>query len=95
MPTDAYKSNDEITESTDWIIIGEISKCYPVFHIKKWEDIYTDIDCAFPRFFNIRKAEQGVQVKTSKSFTEGKHLGGNLHCIIEFERVDGVARGVK
>lgn len=57
MPTDAYKPNEEISEFKEWIIIGEISKCYPIFHIKPWEEIYTDIDCAFPRFYNIRKSE--------------------------------------
>ena len=61
---------------------------YPSFHIKPWEDIYTDIDCAFPRFMNIRKSEEGVQVKTSKQYTEGRSLGGNLHCLIEFVRTD-------
>ena len=88
MPQDAYRAREEISEFRDWIIIGEVSKCYPIFHVKPWEDIYTDIDCAFPRFFNIRKSEQGVQLKTSKAFTEGRHLGGNLHCLIEFERID-------
>ena len=61
---------------------------YPSFHIKTWEDIHTDIDCAFPRFMNIRKSDEGVQTKTSKQYTEGRSLGGNLHCIIEFERLD-------
>ena len=37
---------------------------------------------------NIRKSEEGVQMKTAKQFTEGKSLGGNLHCFIEFERTD-------
>lgn len=85
---DAYKPNEEISEFKHWIIIGEISRMYPSFHIKQWEDIYTDIDCAFPRFMNIRKSEEGVQMKTAKQFTEGKSLGGNLHCFIEFERTD-------
>ena len=51
---DAYKPNKEITEFRHWIIIGEISRMYPSFHVKPWEDIYTDIDCAFPSFYNIR-----------------------------------------
>jgi hypothetical protein len=63
----------------------EFSKCYPVFHVKKWEDIAIDISCAFPEYFNIRKSELGVQMKTSKAFTEGSKVGGNLHCLIEFE----------
>jgi hypothetical protein len=65
-PFDAYKPNSEICEFTPWIIVGEISKCYPCFHTIKWDDIYTDIDCAFPRFMNIRKRELGVQLKQSK-----------------------------
>lgn len=82
---DAYSKTKDICEFDTWIIIGEVSKCYPAFHVKKWEDIVTDINCSFPKFFNIRKSELGVQEKTSKAFTEGSKLGGNLHCIIEFE----------
>ena len=70
-PYDAYKKPSEVEVYDTWIIIGEISKCYPVFHVKKWDGIATDIDCAFPKFFNIRKSELGVQEKTSKAFTEG------------------------
>ena len=62
-PQDAYKKCSEIDEFKHWIIIGEISKCYPVFHTKPWEMIYTDINCAFPQFFNIRKSEAGIQEK--------------------------------
>lgn len=82
---DAYRHTKDIDEFDTWIIIGEVSKCYPSFHVKKWEDIATDIDCAFPKFFNIRKSEIGIQEKVSKAFTEGSKVGGNLHCIIEFE----------
>lgn len=82
---DAYRESKDILELDTWVIIGEVSKCYPVFHIKKWDDIATDIGCAFPKFFNIRKPELGIQEKTSKSFTEGNKVGGNLHCLIEFE----------
>ena len=57
---DAYKPSEEISEFRHDIIIGEISRMYPTFHVKPWEAIYTDIDCAFPRFFNIRKSEEGV-----------------------------------
>ena len=27
-------------------------------------------------------------MKTSKQYTEGRSLGGNLHCLIEFERLE-------
>lgn len=56
----AFKEEKEICEFDTWIIIGEVSKCYPVFHVKKWEDIATDIATAFPEFYNIRKSELGV-----------------------------------
>ena len=62
---------------------------YPCFHVKKWSDIYTDIDCSFPTHFNIRKVEEGVQVKTTKLYNEGgKSFGNNLHCFIEFTKTD-------
>ena len=60
MPADAYAKKEDICESNHWIIIGEISKMSPVFHTKPWDLIYTDIDCAFPRFMNIRKSDMGV-----------------------------------
>lgn len=86
-PDEAYVVKDNQQFNT-WIIIGEISKMHPVFHVKSWEDIFTDIDCVFPQFFNIRKPELGVQTKTESIFTEGSKAGGNLHCLIEFERTD-------
>jgi len=27
-------------------------------------------------------------MKTSKAFTEGSKVGGNLHCLIEFKKLD-------
>jgi hypothetical protein len=63
MPYDAYTaelSEESKGEAENWIIIGEISKAYPMFHVKKWDDIFTDINCAYPQFFNIRKTEEGV-----------------------------------
>jgi hypothetical protein len=56
----AYSQMKDIAELDTWIIIGEVSKCYPVFHVKKWEDVATDISCAFPKYFNIRKTELGI-----------------------------------
>ena len=81
-PYDAYSMMADISEFETWIIIGEISKMSPCFHTKKWEDILTDITRAFPEFYNIRKSDAGIQVKTGKAFTEGRHKGGNLHCLI-------------
>jgi len=56
-PEDAYKhlDNSNVLENFQiWIIIGEISRKRPVFHVKKWEEIQTDINCAFPHFYQIR-----------------------------------------
>lgn len=85
-PNQVYSPLCEISESDTWIIIGDISKCYPCFHIKQWKDINTDIDCQFPEFYNIRKPELGIQKKISAAFTTGTKAGGNLHCLIEFEK---------
>ena len=94
MPQDAYSTLDQLSEETKqqcqhWIIIGEISKIYPMFHVKKWSDIYTDINCSYPTHFNIRKVEEGIQVKTCKQYNEGgKSFGSNNHCLIEFTKAD-------
>ena len=60
LPFDAYKKKEEIELFRNWIIVGEISKMYPVFHTIDWEEIYTDINCQFPDFVNIRKKGSGV-----------------------------------
>lgn len=38
-PMNAYKSLKDIGEFERWLIIGEISKAHPVFHVKKWADV--------------------------------------------------------
>jgi hypothetical protein len=58
MPSDTYSKALDICESNHWIIIADLSKT--VFHCKPWDMLYTDFDCAFPRFFNIRKSDLGV-----------------------------------
>lgn len=89
-PSDAYKPLSEInpSELQAFIIIGEASKAYPIFHVKKWDDIALDIDQQNPNFFNIRKTEIGIQSRNTEAFVTGNKLGKNLHCIIEFERVE-------
>lgn len=39
-----------------------------------------------PEYYNIRKSELGAQKKESETFQSGAKAGGNLHCIIEFEK---------
>jgi len=82
----AYSNMNEIAEFDEWIIIGEISKTSPVFHVRKWSEISLDINCQFPEYFNIRKNNLGIEIKTGKAFKDGKYAGGNLHCLMEFSR---------
>ena len=84
-PTKAYEAFSATQEEMKgevepWIIIGDPAKCYPCFHVKKWEDIFTDINCKMPQFYNIRKTEEGIQTKEKPA-----RVGHNNHCIIEFE----------
>lgn len=90
MPSDAYKRLSEInpSEQEAFIIIAEASKAYPVFHVRKWDEIALDIDQQNPSYFNIRRPEQGIQTRTGEVFTTGSKLGKNLHCIIEFENLE-------
>ena len=87
-PFQAFANRNEILEFEEWIILGEISKLNGGLMMKKWNDINTDINCQFPEYFNIRKINKGVELKKGKEFKEGKWLGGNMHCIIEFSRND-------
>jgi hypothetical protein len=85
----AEKSSDEKKEDGEcWIIIGEISKAYPMFHVKRWSEIVMDINNQNPYYYNIRKPEQGIKEFQSESLRSGKKAGGNLHCLILFERFD-------
>lgn len=76
-----FTANDP---NENWIIIGDISKMYPVFTTARWSDIATDINLTLPEFFNIRQAQAGVQMKTEKKFFTGPSKGTNNHCILEF-----------
>ena len=57
---DAYASLRDDMKTETWVIIGEVSKCYPSFHTKRWTDIVTDLKTGYPDFFNIRKSELGM-----------------------------------
>jgi hypothetical protein len=90
IPSDAYKPLAAINpnELQPFIIIGEASKAYPIFHVKKWDEIALDIDQQNPYYYNIRKSEKGVQARTAEAFVTGDKLGKNLHCLIEFESLE-------
>lgn len=65
-----------------WILIGEPSRKHPTIHCKKWADIVTDLNTQNPEFFDIRHTERGLQYRKTKK------VGGNLHCIIAFQRLN-------
>lgn len=69
-----------LSDPESFIVIGEVSRGkHPPMHIKKWDDIATDLNCSSPQFFNIRQSELGVQTKENcKSF------GRNIHCLMSF-----------
>ncbi|XP_045677777.1 basic immunoglobulin-like variable motif-containing protein isoform X4 [Phyllostomus hastatus] len=64
-----------------WILIGESSRKHPAIHCKKWADIVTDLNTQNPEFLDIRHLERGLQYRKTKK------VGGNLHCIIAFQRL--------
>lgn len=49
-------------------------------HFCRWSDIDTDLNNELPFSLNIRKLHEGIkQLNTKKT-------GGNLHCIMAFEK---------
>jgi len=89
-PADAYKPSAQISpaETERWVVIAEPSKAYASLVMKRWEEVTRDIGAQNPEFLNIRKLERGMQRREGAEFTSGKKLGGNLHCLLVFERLD-------
>jgi len=90
-PTDCTQifdksSNIEKSEFVNWILIADTSRKYPNFHCVKWEDIDKDLNTKSPEFINIRHLDRGLQIRECKQKTSESKLGGNLHCIIKFEK---------
>ncbi|XP_052784533.1 basic immunoglobulin-like variable motif-containing protein isoform X2 [Mya arenaria] len=77
-PTEAYASSVE--DSDTWILIGDPSRKHPSVHCKRWEDIVADLNCQNPEYLDIRRLDKGIQKRNTKK------KGGNLHCIIGFQR---------
>ncbi|XP_059427082.1 basic immunoglobulin-like variable motif-containing protein isoform X2 [Carassius carassius] len=48
----------------------------------RWADIVTDLNTQNPEYFDIRHIERGIQYRKTKK------VGGNLHCIMAFQRVN-------
>lgn len=80
--TKAYRGPLPITEMEHWILIGEPSRKHPAIHCKRWLDIVTDLNTQNPEFLDIRHTERGIQRRKTKK------VGGNLHCIIAFQKVN-------
>ncbi|KAK7889153.1 hypothetical protein WMY93_024713 [Mugilogobius chulae] len=80
--TKAYRGPLPITEMEHWILIGEPSRKHPAIHCKRWSDIVTDLNTQNPEFLDIRHLERGIQRRKTKK------VGGNLHCIIAFQKVN-------
>jgi hypothetical protein len=69
------------------IIIADTASAHPTFHNQPWENVYKDLEQLFPSCFNIRKPEDGLQVR-DKPITKAALWRGNNHCIMEFSRTD-------
>ncbi|XP_044856900.1 DNA excision repair protein ERCC-5-like [Mauremys mutica] len=78
----AYRGHLLQQEVEYWILIGEPSRKHPTIHCKKWVDIVTDLNTQNPEYLDIRHLERGLQYRKTKK------VGGNLHCIIAFQRLN-------
>ncbi|XP_042562544.1 basic immunoglobulin-like variable motif-containing protein isoform X2 [Clupea harengus] len=78
----AYRGSLPQNEMEYWILIGEPSRKHPAIHCKKWTDIVTDLNTQNPEYLDIRHTERGIQYRKTKK------VGGNLHCIMAFQRVN-------
>ncbi|XP_077573077.1 basic immunoglobulin-like variable motif-containing protein isoform X1 [Stigmatopora nigra] len=78
----AYRGPLPSNEMDHWILIGEPSRKHAAIHCKKWMDIVTDLNTQNPEYLDIRHTEKGIQRRTTKK------VGGNLHCIMAFQRVN-------
>ncbi|KAM8821890.1 basic immunoglobulin-like variable motif-containing protein isoform 2-T2 [Eudromia elegans] len=78
----AYRGRVLQQEVEYWILIGEPSRKHPTIHCKRWTDIVTDLNTQNPEYLDIRHLERGLQHRKTKK------VGGNLHCIIAFQRLN-------
>lgn len=78
----AFRGKLPLEEMEFWILIGEPSKKHPAIHCKKWTDIVTDLNTQNPEYLDIRHPEKGIQYRKTKK------VGGNLHCIIAFQKLN-------
>ncbi|XP_006815844.1 basic immunoglobulin-like variable motif-containing protein, partial [Saccoglossus kowalevskii] len=76
----AYRGDLEDDEGETWILIGDTSRRHPGIQCVKWQDIVKDLNLQNPEYLNIRKVHLGVQKRKTKK------IGGNLHCIMAFQK---------
>ncbi|ESO86411.1 hypothetical protein LOTGIDRAFT_235453 [Lottia gigantea] len=77
---DAYKGLLPQDKVQTWILIGESNAYQPSIHSKKWSDISTDLNNENPTYLDIRRLWKGQQTRQT--------IGGNLHCIMAFQKVN-------
>jgi len=77
---DAYRSQLYEDEVETWILIGDTSCKHPSIHCKRWSDIDTDLNNESPFYLNIRQLHEGIKQRNTKK------TGGNLHCIMAFQK---------
>ncbi|XP_076004743.1 basic immunoglobulin-like variable motif-containing protein isoform X2 [Genypterus blacodes] len=78
----AYRGPLPVNETEYWLLIGEPSRKHPAIHCKKWLDVVTDLNTQNPEYLDIRHTDRGIQRRKTKK------VGGNLHCIMAFQRVN-------
>ncbi|KAM8875278.1 basic immunoglobulin-like variable motif-containing protein [Spinachia spinachia] len=78
----AYRGTLPTNDTEHWILIGEPSRKHPAIHCKRWLDVVTDLNTQNPEYLDIRHTERGIQRRKTKK------VGGNLHCIMAFQRVN-------
>lgn len=81
-----FHSDATKTEYCDLILVADTSRKYESIHCFKWEDIEKDLNMKGAEYLNIRRPDLGVQLKKKSSNTNNNER--NLHCIIQFKRID-------
>ncbi|KAK2187422.1 hypothetical protein NP493_166g04049 [Ridgeia piscesae] len=76
----AYRECPDGDDEDTWILIGDTSRKHPSMHCKRWEDISDDLNKQNPDFLDVRRLWRGPQQRQTKK------KGGNLHCIMGFQR---------
>lgn len=76
----AYCVNLPDEEYNTWVLIGDPSRRHPCIHCKRWEDISADLNTTNPDYIDIRRLDKGPQKRNTKK------TGGNLHCIMAFQK---------